>query len=41
MNSLTHYFFHRYFECDLYDKTFYFNCYLKAYFKTLNLKQCR
>lgn len=36
MNNLTHYFFHRYFKVDLCDKTFYFNLYLKAYFREKN-----
>jgi len=36
MNTMTHYMFRRYFECDLRDKTFYFNLYLKAYFNEAN-----
>jgi hypothetical protein len=35
MKSLPDYLAKRYFECDKSEKTYYFNLFLKAYFKTL------
>jgi hypothetical protein len=38
MNSLSDYFFKKYFQCKKHDKTYWFNMYLKAYFKEQKLK---